>query len=653
ELREAIRQGWHRDDVIFALDWCWDALSEEARRTVASALVGRMKPFDAEVSPLDHVAFHPRICDVAAAIVLVDTAEIEGEDVTRLRKLLDAAQQYLEGPFVRLWQEKGPAPTSSTNTLWAQADAVLAAEIWSTGTGCSLWLRLGSSLGKSLDLAFWSYTGHSRLPFGFPLDDGTWAPDRLDAVPRNWNVAMPWVLAARTGSASACWFARHPPTGDIERFAWSEVLYGQPQAPAVFQRAAPLARRVADGFVVMRTDWSPDAAVVLADVGQPLWRSRQHADAGHFQLFRSGRLTTSSGPDVDAEAVPGRGGSMRVDNTLVHADPFAPATLAHNCVTVVNETTPDPRPAAVGNQRRAQRDYRPSEPPIGETDRRTGGLIAFETNTFYSYAAADLAPAYPPETLRSYVRHFLLLEPGVLFVLDQVALRHRNATATWHLQLPARPWVSGGDLPPATRTHGDTNAAGIWLLEAPDAWLDASDGDGRLFVRTVLPVDAMQHVIGGPHESQRIPAGPLAGRPYYGSSADGYERWLWPARFGAGPQAWFRLGEPLGLGPQFGLRSNWGRLDVSPRRRDGEAVFLHVLVPVAATVTRPPAFETRQEAGSLAVRVALPRGTCVVTWQLAERASGQSIGEVSILHPATGGLQFQRRLATTIEADRQ
>ncbi|MBN1489424.1 MAG: hypothetical protein JXA69_05850, partial [Phycisphaerae bacterium] len=28
ELREAIRQGWHRDDVIFALDWCWDALSE-------------------------------------------------------------------------------------------------------------------------------------------------------------------------------------------------------------------------------------------------------------------------------------------------------------------------------------------------------------------------------------------------------------------------------------------------------------------------------------------------------------------------------------------------------------------------------------------------------------------------------------------------
>ena len=309
---------------------------------------------------------------------------------------------------------------------------------------------------------------------------------------------------------------------------------------------------------------------------------------------------------------------------------------------------------AKGNQRIIDQDYRLTDPPITETKRITGRLIAFETNSFYTYAAADLALAYPGELVRSYVRHYLLLGAGALLVCDRVSLTRTSATVTWHFQLPERPRIDGEDLSEASRTQGNSNAAGIWTVRGKADWLDVTQADGRLFVRTLLPTEARQWLIGGPKTAMRIPEGMWSGRPYFGSSAQGYEHRLWPAELTKAPQAWYRLGEPRSLGPQFGLRSNWGRLDVSPDSRGKEATFLHVLIPTDAKASRPPRMESTQDAASVRVVLTLPGGRCEVRWHLEKLdGGGEPAGSVSVFNANSGELLFQNDLATKVSGDKR
>ena len=112
ELRRALEHEWQEDDAIIALDWCWDALRPEVRDAMATRLATRLQPLSSDVSPFDHIVLHPRICDVAAAIVIFDPRAAGRDDPTskRIRGVLAAATAYLEGPFAQLWQQKGPAP---------------------------------------------------------------------------------------------------------------------------------------------------------------------------------------------------------------------------------------------------------------------------------------------------------------------------------------------------------------------------------------------------------------------------------------------------------------------------------------------------------------------------------------------------------------
>ncbi len=669
ELRRRLEQAWRQDDAIIALDWCWDALDREVRDAVAAQLVARLEPLTEDISPLDHVVFHPRICDVAAAITLFDRAAADAENPAsaRIRRVLRAAAAYLEGPFVRLWEQKGPAPSSPTNEIRAEADAVLAAETWQTGTGRPLWPRLAGSLGRIAETHFWSHTGHAALRFGFAWNDGSWAPDRPGLMSEDWPAAVPWVVAARTGSGLARWFTDAYPDAGVagaslrdeapdDRLAWPQVVYGDAPAGVVLRQACPLARHIPRGFVIMRSDWSPDAAVLMANVGQPYWRSRQHYSAGHFQLLRAGRLTTGSCEDVAFDATAARGGEAGIDTRAADWDLFAQATIAHNCITVSDPAYPQQRlgrpwPAA-GNQRLIVGDYRLTDPPVDETSRITGRLIAFETNSFYSYATADLSLAYPREVVRSCVRHFLLLNAGALFVCDRLETNRPGVNVAWHLQLPARPRIDGQDLPEADRTQGTSNAAGIWTLRNRNAWVDVTQAGGRLFVRTLLPVDGRRFLIGGPQDATTIPAGPWAGQACFGSGPKGYEHRLWPAFVPKGPQAWYRLGEPRSLGPQFGLRSNWGRLDVAPVADGNKAVFLHLLVPALVGGSGPPIVECSADAESIRVTVALAGARCEVTWNLQQLEGGDSAGKVRVVEPNTGALIFESRLAAEVMPNR-
>lgn len=658
---------WRQDDTVMALDWCWDALDPKTRATAVARLAERMEAISDRISPWDHLAFHPRICDAALAVVLhgYSWPEELAAHAARIEAILKASCDYLDAVFVRLWDLKGPAGTSPTEAAYSEADACLYAEVLQTGAGIPVWPRIESTITRSMQSYFWQHTGHPALPFGFPRDDGNWAPDRPGAIPENWSTAVPWIVAARTGCGVAQWFIRRFPqpllTGPANEqrrnaLAWPQVLYGHVSSPEVFRHACPLGRRVPNGFVLMRTDWSRDAMVLLADAGQPVWRSRQACDAGHFQIFRSGRLTTGSGEDVFFDAAPAHGGDAFLGDRACEPDLFASSTLAHNCVTVHDPAQVLERFGRLwpvpGNQRFVERDYRPKDSPAETADRSMGRLFAFETNSFYTYAAADLAPAYRRETVKTAVRHWLLLNGGLLLICDRIVTVRPGIACAWHLQLPERPEIDGRDLSESDRMHGVTNKAGLWTVRSREAWLSVVSGEGRLFVRTLLPADASRFVLGGPKEAASIHGGPWARQLYFGGSAEGYEHRIWPASMGLGPQAWYRLGTPLNLGPQFGLRSNWGRLDVAPRQRSNVVVFLHALVATDAGSGIPPRLIFERAGDEAKVTANLSASRTEITWRLAHLDGDDSpAGRVRISALESEDTLFQSDLTTRVEPD--
>ena len=449
----------------------------------------------------------------------------------------------------------------------------------------------------------------------------------------------------------------------------------------------PLGRNFGGGWVAMRSDWAPGATVLLFDAGQPFWRSRQHYDAGQFQIHRKGRLAIDAGDDVAFQATLDQGGRTLIGGEPGDWDEFAQATIAHNCITVVDQRFPQRQYGrswpAIGNQRIIERNYAPAEGDIDKTPRRTGEVSAFETNSFYSYAGADVTAAYPTQTVLAMTRQILFVHAGAVFVLDRVESARPASIKTWHLQLPDRP-VLIPRLAPATRAapdssfsllkpaadmqhlretgstpagaasailpmgarqlHGRDESAGIWELGSEHAWLSVAHGDGRLFVCTLLPADAQRRLVGGPMHTRVIERGPMAGRTYVGGDPFGYEYRLWPAHFLKAPSASYQLGSPVGLGPQLGVGAAWGRCDVSATGAQANVTFLHVLIPTDASVSAPPPL--RFDTGAQAARIEITLGdqTAVVLLTLDHAA-----GEVSIRNAHTGEVVFEKELKTQVE----
>ncbi|GMV95758.1 MAG: hypothetical protein AMXMBFR83_01290 [Phycisphaerae bacterium] len=584
-------------DAIVALDWCWDALAPSTRRQILERLPLVPQRLDGSVSPVDHLTFQARLCGLAQAVCCHDRAA-PADDVEVLEEIISAGFAYLTGPFADFCRRKGALPTSSANGIWEEADAVLAVELLRTGLGHNLWPALADSLGRCLEHYFYADTESPLVAHGFIHDDGTQAPARPGQVYRGFVPAVPFAVARQVRDPIATWYAARalprtePSVSDVERYLWVRLIYGPVEGAEAARRACPLGRHFGGGWVAMRSGWEPGETVLLFDAGQPFWRSRQHFDAGHFLIYRKGRLTLQSGDDVTFEAVPQKQGGTFIGGRPDDWDRYFQSTIAHNCITVFEPGRPGgvlygrPWPAA-GNQRLIAHDYAPAQGTPAQAGRQTGKLIAFETNTFFTYAAADLTPAYSPENVQELTRHVLMAHKGIVLVLDRLVAARDRSVKTFHLQLPSAPvdlTTQGG----FKQVFGTDRNAGIWELTTAQGWLQVNQGQGSLLVRTLLPANGSRRVIGGPMKPQTIPIGPLANRVYYGAAPGGFEYRMAPATILHAPSAYYKLGNPNTLGDSFGTGSAWGRYDVSPSEPTNEIIFLHLLVPGdSANVTVP------------------------------------------------------------------
>ena len=386
--------------------------------------------------------------------------------------------------------------------------------------------------------------------------------------------------------------------------------------PAVFDlRGVPRAdldrlpnARLMDGAVVLRNTAAPLATSVWIDAGQPFLRRGQHFDAGSFLIRAGGYLVVEGGDDIEFEARHSKGGEQHLGDRGETFDfgQYATASIAHNCLLFWDAARVPHwygrRFAPSGGQTPIEGTCTDFAAPLDAQSRQTARLLAYGNRDQAAYVALDLAPAYDPRTVEQYTREFVFLWGRVLLVVDRATTANIRAVPTSIVNIPARPTADGADLTPEARVAGSENDAGVWRCDRARR-LRWTDRNGGIWFHSLLPADRSLAVVGGPARKLVIAEGPLAGRTYVGGDARSFERLILPANRSKTANAWYRLGRPTLLGPQFAVRPHWGRVEIEPNRHDGRYLFINALVIDEATAKNAP--DITADAGPDGVRISI------------------------------------------------
>ncbi|MBI3945411.1 MAG: heparinase II/III family protein [Armatimonadetes bacterium] len=213
--------------------------------------------------------------------------------------------------------------------------------------------------------------------------------------------------------------------------------------------------------VLMSSGFGADATYALFSCGttpgqSPTHTPSQHFDAGHFTLFKKGYLALDSGSRaLGQDTMPDQSASgINYDSQSV----------AHNTVLIrmEGEVMPPmwrkPVVANTGGQCRLPTD---------------ATVLAFETDPRFAYAATDATGTYHEEKCARMVRQLLFLAPDHFVVFDRVISKNPAYPKSWLLHMGREPVFTGKEF-------------------------RADQEEGRLFCRTLYPLDAVLEAVGGP-----------------------------------------------------------------------------------------------------------------------------------------------------------
>ena len=287
----------------------------------------------------------------------------------------------------------------------------------------------------------------------------------------------------------------------------------------------PLARHFEGiGWVVMRSGWDSSATHAIFDCGD-FYYGHQHPAENAFTIFKKGSLAINSG---------------RYEWGSNHRPNYMARTIASNTILVYdpNErftTSGGELLSNDGGQRWPIRS-RESFGPAKGTGWDTGDIIAFETNRLYSYVCGDATKAYNPNKLKLFTRQFIHIQPDLFIIFDRVEATEPGFEKFWIMHSVNEPVIKG---------H---------LAEV-------SEREGKLYVQTVFPEDAVMRKVGGPgHEFE------IFGKNYPPALTH-YE---------------LRKGEEWG---------SW-RIEVTPGNPQDYDCFLHLLLAGDRLSSLPPEFES-------------------------------------------------------------
>ena len=608
-------------ELVLALDWCWEALEPAVRRDFLRDVRQRAKPLLATDSPLEHQAFREKLLTLAAAAAVDEEDDPSPAWATLRQRVLDAGREYFDTTFPTFIAWRGLAPTSPAAAACEENDTALALEFARVWAETNPWPQQSQAVGRWMEHYVFAGSSHPALGHQFIRDDGSQGPLVPLAVWEQFQPLTAHLIAARTRDPAAANIAdrvademRGPSAGILAGlWRWVPIVFDLRDVPRCDPARLPPGRNF-NGAVVFRGGTGPQATAVWIEAGQPHLRRRQHFDAGHFLIHSGGHLVAGAANDITFEATPSKGGTQRLGNQPEPFDfeQYFVSTIAHNCMILYDAARVPrwygKRYAPSGGQRLTERTCTDFRTALEAHPRRTGQLLAYGHQQAAAYLALDLTPAYEPSATTTYTREFVFALERVLIVIDRLQTAQQRIAPAWIINLPARPTVDGQGLSAEARVAGADNYAGVWRCDQAGL-IHWGDCDGSLWFSSLLPQPKRLSVVGGPARKSVIKHGRCAGQTYVGGSPDGFERLVIPSSRRRALNAWYRLGTPTLLGPEFGKTPHWGRIEIEPAQRGGQYLFVTVLVADRAAANRPPQITVQDvpEAVEVAITVGKDR----------------------------------------------
>ncbi|MCE5250792.1 heparinase II/III family protein [bacterium] len=370
-------------------------------------------------------------------------------------------------------------------------------------------------------------------------------------------------------AAFAKWMIGQVPEGNFGTLPFTPFLLTnryEALAPAGPAEVMPYARHFENmGQVFMRSGPGPDDTYALFMAGGVL-EQHKHFDNNQFVIYRNGFLALDTGSRPLG----------------IHTQNYFPRTVAHNCILIQMPGEVMPiyvDKGAGGGQRWGAPAPGEEELPVpndgGQNELMGSKVAAFETCADYSYVAGDATPCYSAEKCTLVLRQLVFLNSDFFVVFDRVVSTRPEYKKTWLLHTATEPEISGQTF-------------------------TAYQERGRLFSRTLLPVNAELVKIGGP------------GKQFW---SDGHN-YAMPAG-NAVPDTTQLLGQ-------------W-RVEVSPKTQETGTVFLH-LIQVGDIGLRDMAGSELVRKGN---RVGVRFSNVHRTWEVLFGTEGKASGHISITEGGT------------------
>jgi len=264
-------------------------------------------------------------------------------------------------------------------------------------------------------------------------------------------------------------FNETTPRSSVGVYAYKDFLWRDTTVPKGDLKSFKLSHlSPGPGYVYARSSWEEDATYFFFKCGDR-FTAHQHLDVGHFLIYKY-------------EELAGDGGHYEAFGSN-HDVNYHLRTIAHSTLLIHDpaETWPGIRAGNVTGNEGGQAHSWPhhngavvdaAEWQKGRELYDIADLLAFEDQGDYLYVAGDCTRAYSPTKLETFTRQIVFLRPGTFVIFDRVKSTNPDFKKTWLLQAMK---VPTGDPPNLVVTNGQ----------------------GRLFVQTVLPRDPEVKLVSG------------------------------------------------------------------------------------------------------------------------------------------------------------
>ncbi len=561
-----------RAHTILAWDWLYNDLTEAERREIMSRLV---RVIDNVLSAKPAIrrenlsGYASGFYGVRSCLWFIGcTAQGTGIETERVNQWLvwghDENMKLLAHRKQACGDDGGGAAMSLRYVFnaypWAEQNFFYT---WLSSTGQNIAPDWPHGAGLA-NYVIWNWIAAEPRPLQFGHGDAMHTDNRMPTSRLYTHMANIRHLYGRSASDAAA-LARYVQTIVPERryandwfdwFIYPFLLTSMDDSPKAWTPDdLPHARHFETmGQVFMRSGTGMEDTYCLFTCGGILDKHR-HYDALNFVLYHRGFLALDSGTRYNEST------NMR------HLNNYYAQTVAHNCVVIHQPGEP---PA---------RHWRPAECNHGGQHQKLGSVVeAFETNDQFVYVAGDATACYLhgpargrqgselPEKCSLVTRQLVFLMPNHLVVFDRVTTTDPGYRKDWLIHTAGEPIVDGDSI-------------------------RADHGEGRMFCRTLLPVEAKLTSVGG------------AGKEFQAAGRN------WSIEAG-------------NLKPeQLAMMGQW-RVEVTPATAKKRDVFLHVIQVGSRDVQSMDATRLLQSDGRCGVRLAAGEDVWEVTFSTAGKLAG-------------------------------